>query len=491
MSGAAGGFWQSLLTYAGLDALRRASFVVLLPVYLVYLAPDALGALVLYNLMAALVAIVANGRLDAAMRRLYFDYDTAAEQEQYLSLLFSGSLALIVASLGVMCLLGPSLYSTVFPNDAIRFFPLGIIALATACANAALLPLFAFLRNRRALREYSGYSLFLIIANLALQVVLIVLFGWGLRGALVGALLPPITLLVVLFTTRRRRLLRRPDWSALAPSIRFSLPLIAFAWLYLFESRLDRIALAQYFDLNTVGGYGLLAALLGVCGMLLNALDASIRPWLYTALGQAEQQARHAVRVFGGLYIATGLLVLALVALVGSTLGLLTRDDTYLQVRAWLPLGVTALVPMLFTRFWGLLYLYAGRTVRLTLWTLCRTIVTIGLLIALTPRYGVPGVLIALLVSQCANALIFRVELARLSMVPSGDSGPVIQAAAFVAVIWSAWLIIDSAYPVLWGGVQCLSVGILLALSNRTAVKQLRAIVDAHAPAAKPNGVAS
>lgn len=491
MSGAAGDFWQSLLTYAGLDALRRASFVVLLPVYLTYLTPEALGALVLYNLMAALVAIVANGRLDAAMRRLYFDYDTPADQDGYLSQLFSGSLILIAASIVAMCVLGPVLYSAVFPNEAIRFYPLGVIALATACANAALSPLFAFLRNRRALREFSGYSLFLIAANLVLQVILIAALGWGLRGALVGALLPPVTLLVLLFVTRHRRLLRWPDWSALAPSIRFSLPLIAFAWLYLLESRLDRIALAQYFDLETVGAYGLLAALLGVCGMLLHALDASIRPWLYTALGQSEQHANNAVRVFGAIYVATGLLVLALVALVGSALELLTSNDTYLQVRAWLPLGVTALVPMLFTRFWGLLYLYAGRTVRLTLWTLCRTIVTIGLLIALTPRYGVPGVLIALLVSQCANALIFRAELTRLASVPVGDARPLIQAAGFVAVIWSTWPFFDAANPMLWGGAQCLLAATLLVLSNRTAITQLRAIVDAQASEPTADGVAS
>ena len=152
---------------------------------------------------------------------------------------------------------------------------------------------------------------------------------------------------------------------------------------------------------------------------------------------------------------------------------------------------MTALVPMLFTRFWGLLYLYAGRTVRLTLWTLCRTIVTIGLLIALTPRYGVPGVLIALLVSQCANALIFRAELTRLASVPVGDARPLIQAAGFVAVIWSTWPFFDAANPMLWGGAQCLLAATLLVLSNRTAITQLRAIVDAQASEPTADGVAS
>lgn len=481
MAPAGAGFWQSLATYAALDLLRRASFVVLLPLYLAWLPPEALGALVLYTVMAALLAIVANLRVDAAMRRFYFDFDgDRAAQDGYLAGLFSASLLFVIVSLAALALIGPWLYSALFADAQLAFYPLGLVALVTACINTALAPYFVFLRNRRALGAYSACSGFLVVGNLALQVVLITQFELGVAGALFGGLLPPAALLMYLLVTRPRHFLRWPDWRALAPSIRFSVPLVAFSLIYLLESRLDRFVIERFFDLEMVGVYGLLAALLGLSSIAMNALDASIRPWLYEALGQDD--AQQAVRAFAAIYVGAGVLTLSVITLVGSAIGLLPADPRYLAVRDWMALGVTAFVPLLFTRFWGLVYLYRKQTIRLTFWTLARTILTLALLLILTPRFGVPGVLVALLVSQLANAVIFRVELARFGVTGVTSIEPWLQAASFVLVIWASRLALPDDAPVTFGVVQFAVMTVILFLMHRRTPARLQQVLRAPAP---------
>ncbi|MEO0345812.1 MAG: hypothetical protein AAF229_06095 [Pseudomonadota bacterium] len=481
------GFWQLLLGYTVLDALRRASFVVLLPLYLATLQPDAIGAFVLYNVAAALLATAANLRLDAAMRTLYFDFgDDAGSQERYLAIVFSTSLLLILATTALMLAIGPRVYQSLAVNAQLEFFPYGFIAVATAFANTALAPYFAFLRNRRALSEFAVFSVFLIVANIAAQSWFLLGLGWGLEGALAGALLPPLLLLLWLLASRPRQLLIWPSGSAVTSSLRFSVPLVAFSLLFLLESRLDRFFVERFLGLESLGAYGVLAALLGLTPMLLHGLDASIRPWLYRALGSGAADAAHSIDGFGRLYIGCGLTTLSLIVCAGSMLGLITDDARYLAVRDWVPVGVSALVPLLFTRYWALLYLYNKKTLRLSGWTLVRTVLMCLLLYLLVPRFGVEGALAALFFSQLLNAIVFAYELSRVAGHAVNRAALIAPPAVFLGILWcSKWLIPDDAYLLF-----CVSQVVLflatMAVVHRHAPTELGLLLQASDSAAEP-----
>ncbi|MEM1437723.1 MAG: hypothetical protein AAF545_01720 [Pseudomonadota bacterium] len=492
MQAEAAGFWQSLMGYVLLDVIRRASFVLLLPVYLSRLEPDALGALVLYNLFATVLAVIANLRLDASVRTLFFDLRGDREAEdRFLAGVFSLSFALIVAASLVMALLGPVLYRSVTAAASFQFYPFGVIAMATAFCHTALAPLFVFLRNRRDLKTFMRYSLFLIVGNVGLQLICLISLELGLIGALTGAMLPPAILLTWVVARRAPRLLRMPRWSEVSPAVRFSLPLVGFSMLFFLESRLDRLFVERYLGLSNLGVYGVLAALLGLTSMALNALDAAIRPWLYTALADSYGHAKARVATFYTFYVGCGLLTVSLIVLAGSSLSILTDDPAYLSVREWIPLGASALVPLLFTRYWGLLYLSKKKTTRLTSWTLARTVATFVLLSLLVPQFGIPGALIALLVSQLLNAVVFRVELHRFGIPLGSDASAMIQALAFLIILWGTWTVAPAESYLRFGIAQCLLFLVVIAVFHHRTPRAIHQHLSEPKAQITAGGVAS
>ncbi|MEL6949811.1 MAG: oligosaccharide flippase family protein [Pseudomonadota bacterium] len=491
MRAKAAGFWQSLIGYLLLDAIRRASFVLLLPVYLSTLEPDALGALVLYNVFAAVLSVIANLRLDASVRTLYFDLRGDREAEDhFLSGVFSLSFGLIITASLLMALLGPVIYRSVAAGASFQFYPFGIIAMATAFCHTALAPLFVFLRNRRDLKTFVCYSVFLIIGNVGLQLLCLVWLDLGLVGALTGALLPPAILLTWILVRRAPKLIRVPRWSEVSPAIRFSLPLVAFSILFLLEARLDRLFIERHLGLSSLGIYGVLAALLGLASMALNALDAAIRPWLYTALADPHGEEKARVATFYTFYVGCGLLTVSLIVMAGSSLSLLTDDPAYLSVRQWIPLGATALVPLLFTRYWGLLYLSKKKTARLTSWTLARTIATFVLLSLLVPRFGIPGALIALLVSQLLNAVVFRIELHRFGITLRSDAITMTQALTFLLILWGTWSIVPAENFLRFGILQFLLFLAVIAVFHYRTPRTLHQQLSEPEPEMTAGGVA-
>ena len=465
--------FRSLAWFSGLAVIGRSTALLLLPVYLNYLTPEMLGTLLLLNVAAALLAVFANLQIHTAMRTFYYDFDNDQRaEEEYLGKLFTTSLGLILVFFAFMLATGPWIYGHVFQHDDLGFFPLGLLALIAVCANVALSPLLIFMRNRHALKEYAAYQLFLIFGTLVGQSVLIIAFDLGVAGALWGNLLPPVLLCGYAALTRPGLLRLGFDPRDLKSSLTFSLPLIGFSFLYLLEARLDRFFIERFFDMSVVGVYGLLAAILGLATTVMNVLDMGLRPSLYTALRSRQYPM---VAVCQSFYIAAGLLALSALVLLGSSIELVTSALQFLEVRQWITLGVSALVPLVFTRYWALLYVYAKQSARLTGWTFFRTGMMAVLLAVLVPRYEIAGALTAILISQLVNAIIFRAELGRVIDIITPVGNSVLQSVIVVGIIWVSRSFVPEGSFLLFGMLQFSLVTVALLLLNRGTISSMRA----------------
>lgn len=159
-----------------------------------------------------------------------------------------------------MPLAAASLFATLLPNAARMWFRIqnAAGALATATITQALLGIVAILVAVVADADVYHVVLLMLIADLALGVVLL---------AFIVA----------------RNGLPSPDFSIIAPALRFGLPLLPAAYTMWALNWMDRIFLAQYHTLRDVGIYA------AACGLGYAIIQVFVNPiWLLYPSSAAE-----------------------------------------------------------------------------------------------------------------------------------------------------------------------------------------------------------
>jgi O-antigen/teichoic acid export membrane protein len=475
---------SALACFSALTILERGLSLLLLPLYVRHIPPDEFGALAAVMIVAGVIAVASNLKLDAAMRTFYFDYcDDPTALETYLRQILSTSLYSAGIVYLVMVLAGERVFALLFAHEELRFFPAGAIALAAASINACLSCYFVYLRNSLRLWELVRWQLFIVVATVGLQILFVVVVGLGLYGVLWGSLLPLACASLWLFGSRPELVTARPDWRYLLPSLKYALPLIALAFVYVLGTRLDRLVLEHYVDLESLGVYAVLAGLLGLLTIVLNTLDNAMRPYLYPDLKSSSERPAVSVDAYQGLYLLAGLLSLSVAVFLGSNLHLMTQRPGYLAIQQWLLPGAAAFVPVIFTRYYALFFDFHKRSVALSIGVIARFGVSGVLLLLLVPKFGIAGALWAIFVSELTNALAFWQVAKRLFAVRTSLRVVATQLTVFLGTLAFLAYAVGNESRAAGGSIQLLVVAGLLLATNRRA---LRAIFATRGSARQP-----
>jgi O-antigen/teichoic acid export membrane protein len=192
----------SLATFAS----RAASFL-LLPVYTRFLSPADYGIMELLDVTMNVVGLLVGTRISQALFYFYFAATNKQEKERYVSTSFAGAALVGVLYACLTLPAAPALSGLVFGSrqygSYLRLVFLGF---------AFLLPLevgLCYMRARGCARQYVGATVGNLGVNIVLTLILIVGFGWGVKGMLTGSLVSSMLLASLV------------AWKSLAP-IQFS-----------------------------------------------------------------------------------------------------------------------------------------------------------------------------------------------------------------------------------------------------------------------------
>lgn len=221
--------------------------------------------------------------------------------------------------------------------------------------------------------------------------LLVVGFGMGVLGVLLGMLAADVTIALV-----RLRLVRLPwrgrlDWHGLRPLIRFGVPFVPGSLAFWAYSGLDRLVLARYEDVSIVGAYAAAAALLAPFTIVMTAVGQAWLPSITNLFSRSRSAAASAIGLgLEGAVLGYGAMSLAIGYLAEFLLVLLAGEDYALGARAvpFLALGYV---------FWGAsVFAATGSTMaKKSGLTPVIAIVSVGVqfvaLLLLVPRYGIAG----------------------------------------------------------------------------------------------------
>ncbi|MGY6561570.1 MAG: lipopolysaccharide biosynthesis protein [Luteibaculaceae bacterium] len=430
--------FTSTLLYALVGLLPAVMGFVLLPIYLNILSAEEYGLYALINAFSTILGVVMGLKLESAFRVFYFDFEKEADQEKYLHSVFTAILLISAATLALLIPFGDILFKTVFGPE-VSFFPLGLLASINVFI-ASVTVLYAIdCQNKEKRKAFVWYSFTATAITIAIQYLGIVVFNLGVIAFFVGILVSSSLQLAYIVCIGKFRLVK-VDFPYLKSSLRYSIPLIPFLFLLAAEQQLDRFFLKKFHSLELLGIYALLLTCTGVFTTLINSLDNAIRPKLFISLKQEDKL--HNVQFYQYLYMGISFAVVVGVSLLAYILPYWIGNEKYMLITKSIPLYSLSLIPMIYVRFYAMLFTYKKDSSNLSLLSLVKLLALIPIFYLLVPNLAIDGILLALFIANMINAALFfgLIKLKhKLQVAPSKDLILSLLVCGLLIVYWIKW----------------------------------------------------
>ncbi len=397
---------RSFLRHAAAYALGTlvvsAGSFFLLPIYTRCLSPADFGALEILNRTAeVLVICLLFGGIRQAALAFHGQSEDAQERRQVIA-----TLLVLLATILAVGALAIAVVDSVLP----RFLKVpddGLLplALAAAMAEGAMLVLLALPQARQQSALYVAVTVSQFLVRCGAVIVLVVAFGWGVRGILVPSAVVPGLVAVGLALNEAARGAVGVSAAKFRSMLVFALPFLPSGVGFFVLNNGDRFFLLRCDGDVAVGVYALgykLALAVGLFARTPFALVWSAR--MYEAARRPDAAA-----VFGtvfsrfvGAYLAVGLALCLfapeVIALVAGARYASAADVVPLVVLAYLFLAMADLMESgLYVR---------RRTVHKTWIVVISTSIMFGLYALLIPRWGARGAALATLGGFAGHAAL-------------------------------------------------------------------------------------
>jgi len=402
---------QAVAVFTVLRFLPSVISIILLPIYLNYLDVSEYGALTLLGLFGSFYAIIACLQLNISASITYFDHISNQEDRtDYVKSIMTGGVLISILTFIIFLLIGPFYFDVFLDDTAMPFYPYGTVVLVTFFIAQIHTLYFTILRNEYRLREFSYYSLSLVLLNATIQYYLIVTQGMGVLGALLGVLASKIIVSVVMFASQFKYIRISFTRSVIREALRVSIPFIPMVFINWFVTAGDKFFLAKFMSIDEVGRYAILINLILLAKTLLGTLVNAFRPMLFEQLGTADHDTKHRIQTAMTWYVKIALIILSGVILVGSNLHLITDDARYISVIPLFSIGTLMIIPAVLTELPVLTLMYKRRTGAISTYAVVSTIVLILLLIFFIPEFGLVGALYSVGCSNLINLLLLWID---------------------------------------------------------------------------------
>jgi O-antigen/teichoic acid export membrane protein len=386
---------SSLAAYQVADIVSKFIAVLLLPVYTRYLTTSQYGIVELLANGVIFASIVIRFGIIEAFLRFYFADE---DQDRRDALVRRAMVFLLVTTTGAAIVLAAAaapLSRVVLGHRDVTTFLIAVLGLWTF-TNLELA--YGLLRVDERIRTYAIASLTNVGLTITASLVLVVGFGDGARGLLIGNYGASTVVLLALWFSMRHRLRRpqraRASGERLSQLLHFGLPTMPAEISVYALNIFDRYYILHAKGTSLVGLYSVAIKLAGSVAFIVRAFQYAWPPLAYSVTDDTE-----AARLYGLVttyYVLVSGWVVAGLALLGRwVLRLLAAHSYYGAYRAlpWVALGWAMY------GLWVVFLVIAGRaqvTRRNFPASIAGLIANVVLIVVLVPPLGLAGAGIAL-----------------------------------------------------------------------------------------------
>ena len=392
--------FTSTILYSLVGILPSIVGFLLLPFFLTVIPAEQYGIYVLINSFSTILGVIMGLKLESAYRVFFFEQH---DKKKYLGILFTSILMSSTLISLVTILFGDLLFKKVFGAD-VKFFPYGLLAVINIFIGSINILYAIDCQNREKRKAYVWYALAASFLSISIQYLGIIVFKHGILSFFVAALITGVVQFGYILSTGKFTIIKI-ERSIINESLRYSLPLIPFLFLLTAEQQIDRFFLKKYHSLELLGIYALLLTASGFFSVLINSLDNALRPRLFQSLKMNDPV--YNVKQYQKIYVSIALVAVAGVVLLSYVLPHWIGNLKYLPLLKSIPLFAMSLIPLVYVRYYAVLFSYKKDSKNLITIGLIKLIVLILVFRALVPAYGIDGVLLSLFIANLLNASLF------------------------------------------------------------------------------------
>lgn len=274
---------KSSFVYTIVGALPLASAFFLLLFYTNYLTTSLYGSLVIFVSFTGFIQIIFNLGLDTYIGISYFD--NRHNNELLRSKIGTITGYLLIWGLFITLLfvsLGENLFSLVFKEKNIFFFPYGLMSVLTAFGNSYFKTYTNLLINQEKPMRFAIVNLTNFLMTIAFSLTGLFMFPQTLIGPMWGRLLSGAGIfLIALFSLNKESVIRFRFGDELKQALSFSLPLLVFFIFSWSISNLYPFIINYFMTLQDVAILGLAIQFTLLVEFVLNGMGSSIAPRIF------------------------------------------------------------------------------------------------------------------------------------------------------------------------------------------------------------------
>lgn len=274
-----------------------------------------------------------------------------------------------------------------------------------------------FVRARGLVRLFACDGMLTTFTLISLNFLLLGVFKLGVTGYLLSIILADVISIFFLWTTAslgRYLSPRTLDGSLIKTMLRYSLPLIPTAVLWIVVSISDRFFVAY---ISGDAANGLYTASTKIPMILGMASTFFTQAWQMSAIGEAansrKETARFYTRVFGAYQSLMYIAAAGLLFLLKPLSSLLLRGEGFRTAWTYSPMLVIAMAFMCFCNFLASAYSASKRTVNSMVTSLIAALANIILNSLLIPTMGPQGAALATMVSYGLCLIVRLIDTRR------------------------------------------------------------------------------
>lgn len=404
----------SSIQFTIIGSLPFVSALVLLPFYSNYLSTDLFGLLNVYISISLLFQVLTSFGIEQYVPVLFHD---PTKSEATRMRFYSRALG-IQLLFGLMVLLGSVLFghllfSWLYPDATLSFWPFGLMSIATGFFNAYFRTETTYLTNVLNTQAYTFFNVFNFVLTLALSILFLFVWPGEIFGPLLGRLVSGGAIFMLSLIYQKKNHL--PSWGAGDKSeiINIGSVMLGYTGLMWVLNYIDRFVITGYCSLELVAIYDFATKCLLPVEFVMMGLSGFILPRIYKSWdgNYSSPPMTKAKTLLHAYLVASVLGVFLCILFIPLVAPLVIFNEKLFASFSWIGvLGIVYFTRSLFSLYMGLLMLRKEQG-RLVVALLYSSVLQVMLLFVLVPAYEIFGAVAALTLGRVASLFFMEFQL--------------------------------------------------------------------------------
>ena len=402
-------FLKSSIIYSVIGALPLATSFVLLLFFANLLSTNHLGLLALYIVIALLVQILTNFALDTSIGVHYFEFkDQPDKLKQFIST-FGGLLLLIGGVfILIMLLTGDMIFKTFWPEDDLKFFPLGFLSVLTGISNSFFKTYTNLLINQERPERYFWMNILMFVLTITLSLGLLFLFPDSLIGPVWGRFLASILSAFLAFLFIKKEFGIRITGIFLPEIFTFCMPVFLFILFAWFLSSFDRFLIKALMQASDVAIFDFTVKCTIILEFVQNGLSVAITPKVFNLFKDQQQKesTKEINRYVNGFTLVNLAIIPLLVIAIPAIIPLIVKNQDLYQGFSFVGLLCVGFITRGLYTMYSLPLYYFKRTKNLPVIFAISAVFQVLMTIFGIREFGLLGVVYAGLISKIVQVFL-------------------------------------------------------------------------------------